>query len=123
MKKSLFFSVMLIVLLALGFVACDSSSDNGGGGNGDINFVGFWDGVFTHESMSFNVVIDLRANSSYFMAIVEMPAETDTGTYVVMEDVIVFTSTDGSVFHGEILSENTLSLLMGDGVAVTFTRR
>jgi len=33
MKRNLFFSVLLIAILALGFVACDSNGDNGGGGD------------------------------------------------------------------------------------------
>jgi len=123
MKKSLFFSVMLIVLLALGFTGCDSS--NNGGGNGDINVVGFWDGTALVNGNTGLITIEFNSNGEFsIIGIMDGNVVLDeSGSYHVEEDVLFMLGQSVTV------SNNRFTLLFPTGpndptmFPVTFTRR
>jgi len=122
MKRNLFFSVMLILLLALGFVACDNNG-GGGGDNGDINVVGFWDGSLEEDGESFPSTIQFRADGTFLWTALYMGQTVPLleGEYELDGNVIEIRATDGPWFSITVTG-NTLNAPWDDGYT-TFTRR
>ena len=129
MKRNLFFSGMLILLLALGFVACDNNS-GGGGDNGDINIVGFWDSIIIDGDESFPVSIQFNQNGTFAIT-VSVEGQTipmTNGIYTVSGNTINFTMQDSSTAEGNIDGNSSFTTgnlvgAQGDRIYLTFTRR
>jgi len=124
MKRNLFFSGMLIVILALGFVACDSSGDNG-----DVNVVGFWDSHVIDEGISGTFTIQFRADGTYEVTVLfeGQTIPMGHGTYTVDGNTINFVMQDSRTTEATV-SNNRFSVaeMFGDEegyMTITFTRR
>jgi len=123
MERRLFFSAMLIVILALGFVACDNSGNSGG--NGDINVVGPWAGTVSVDGNTALMTILFNANGEFSItAIMNGNVVLDeSGSYHVEGNDLMMLGQSVTV------SNNRFTLLFPDGpndttmIPVTFTRR